>query len=71
LLQADEISLKLDVVHHPHTISEFDSHDKQTLDVGEAHYHFNTAPGVNVDAQALLQALQAPNSAVEGGRGQG
>lgn len=68
LLQADEIALELHVVHHPHTISEFEPHSKQSLDVDEAHYHFGTAPGVTVDAQALLQALlQEPNSGVEGG----
>lgn len=56
-LQADEISLLVDLVHDPHTISEFKPHDKQTLEVDEAHYHFDTAPGVKVDAQALLQGM--------------
>jgi hypothetical protein len=66
-MQADKISLEVDIVHSPHTISEFKPHDKQTLDVDEAHYHFDTAPGVKVDAQALLQGMKTPGFAVEGG----
>lgn len=69
--QADVITLELDVVHQPHTISEFEPHAKQTLQVDDAHYHFDTAPGVKVDAQALLRSLEASNFAVDGALGCG
>lgn len=62
------ISLELDVVHDPHTISEFEPHDKQSLETEEAHYHFATAPGVKVDATALLKILQDSNYRIEGER---
>lgn len=62
------ISLELDVVHDPHTISEFEPHGKQVLDPEEAHYHFATAPGVKVDAAALLKSLQDSAYKVEGER---
>jgi hypothetical protein len=61
------IALELELVHQPHTISEFQPHGKQSLDVEEAHYHFETAPGVNVDAQAFLNNLQSAGFAPEGG----
>lgn len=67
--KTDTITLELDVVHKPHTISEFEPHDKQTLEVDEAHYHFATAPGVSVDAQAFLGNLKGSEFAVEGGWG--
>jgi hypothetical protein len=34
------VSLELDLVHQPHTVSEFEPHGKQTLDTDSAHYHF-------------------------------
>jgi hypothetical protein len=51
------VTLQVDVVHHPDTVSEFTPHAPQTLAVDAAHYHFDTAPGVRVDAQALLDSL--------------
>ena len=39
---------------------------KQSLKVEEAHYHFATAPGVKLDAAALLKSLQDSNYKVEG-----
>ena len=66
--KTNTISLELDIVHRPHTISEFEPHGKQTLDVQEAHYHFSTASGVKVDAQALLSSLKSGSGfAAEGG----
>lgn len=64
--QAGTITLHLELVHSPETISEFDAHGKQTLDVREAHYHFSTSPGVVIDAARLLAALQDANFEVAG-----
>jgi len=60
------VSLTLDVVHDPHTISEFEAHGKQSLDADAAHYHFATAPGVKVDAAGLLKSLQEADFQVDG-----
>lgn len=60
------ISLELDVVHDPHTISEFEPHGKQSLEAEDAHYHFATAPGVKVGAAVFLKSLQDSNYKVEG-----
>lgn len=64
---AGVLSLELDVVHQPHTVSEFEPHGKQTLKPDTSHYHFDTAPGVRVDAEALLKSLQETAFGVEGG----
>jgi hypothetical protein len=61
-LQSDSVTLQVDVVHHPDTVSEFTPHAPQTLAVDAAHYHFDTAPGVRVDAQALLDSLAGAGS---------
>lgn len=60
------ITLELDLVHDPRTMSEFAVHGKQVLDVDAAHYHFNTGPSVTVDAQGLLRQLQASDFKLEG-----
>jgi len=65
--QAGILSLELDLVHNPHTMSEFEAHAKQTLDVTDAHYHFNTESGVKVDAHAFLNGLDNNGFRVEGG----
>lgn len=64
--QAATISLALELVHDPHTVSEFEAHGKQSLDVHEAHYHFVTPPGVAIDAAALLASLQDAKLEVAG-----
>jgi hypothetical protein len=60
------VSLELDLVHRPHTVSEFEAHGKQTLDTDSAHYHFATAPGVTTDAQALIKSLKESDFAIKG-----
>jgi hypothetical protein len=66
-LQADAITLELHVVDQAHTVSEFEPHGKQTLEVDEAHYHFQTAPNIKMDAAALLDSLKSSSFAIEGG----
>jgi len=60
------MSLHVELVHNPNTISEFQPHSKQSLVSDEAHYHFSTAPGVKVDAAALLKSLQDDNFDITG-----
>ena len=64
--QSGAISLHLELVHSPHTVSEFEAHGKQSLDVGEAHYHFATPPGVAIDAARLLASLSDAKLEVAG-----
>lgn len=61
------ITLELDVVNNPNTVSEFEPHGKQTLDAAQSHYHFLTAPGVKVDAAQFVNSLQDSNFQVAGG----
>jgi len=60
------MSLHVELVHNPDTISEFHPHGKQSLASDEAHYHFSTTPGVKVDAAALMKSLQDDNYQVDG-----
>jgi len=60
------ITMHVEVVDNPDTISEFDPHGKQSLASDEAHYHFTTAPGVKVDAAALLKSLEDAHYQVDG-----
>jgi len=60
------MSLHVELVDNPDTISEFQPHGKQSLASDEAHYHFSTAPGVKVDAAALLKSLQEANFDING-----
>jgi hypothetical protein len=67
--QSGAITLDLELVHSPHTVSEFEAHGKQSLDVHEAHYHFSTPPGVAIDAAGLLASLQDAKFEVAGAWG--
>lgn len=60
------ITLEADLVRDPHTVTEFEPHAKQSLDSADAHYHFETASGVKVDAAALIKSLQDANFQVDG-----
>ena len=60
------VSLEVDLVDNPNTISEFAPHPRQTLDVDNAHYHFSTRSGVTTDAQALLKSLGDSKYKVKG-----
>lgn len=59
------VTLTLDIVHAPQTISEFEDHPLQTLD-DHAHYHFFAPAGVTIDASKFLKALQAAGNQVPG-----
>jgi hypothetical protein len=48
------VTMQLDVVHDPVVISQFLAHTPCSADTTEAHYHFATRPGLDVDAPALL-----------------
>jgi hypothetical protein len=63
---SNSITLEVDVVDKPITISEFQPHQRQTLDVHHAHYHFETPKGVNINAHALLNKLEASKYKVKG-----
>jgi hypothetical protein len=67
--QSGAVTLDLELVHSPHTVSEFEAHGKQSLDVHEAHYHFSTPPGVAIDATGLLATLQGAKLEVAGEEG--
>jgi hypothetical protein len=58
--------MQLDVVHNPVVFSQFLEHTPSSADTTEAHYHFATRPGLDVDAPALLQALKDSSYQVEG-----
>jgi hypothetical protein len=51
-----------DAYHAPHVCSCV-----HHVQVDEAHYHFATAPGVKVDAQAFLDSLKSSDFNLEGG----
>jgi hypothetical protein len=62
-LNNSAIVLTLDVVHSPHTVSEFQHHSDQSLD-DAAHYHFLTPPGMALDAASFLRPLSAEQPVV-------
>jgi hypothetical protein len=65
----ETVMLELEVVHDPDTLSEFESHPKQSLDPAEAHYHFYTPLGVTIDGPKLLAALKGSGKLAGEGRG--
>lgn len=60
------VTMQLDVVHNPVVFSQFLEHTPCSANTTEAHYHFATRPGMDVDAPALLQALKESSYQVEG-----
>ena len=58
------VAMTLDVVHEPKLVSEFEQHEKQTLDL-KAHYHFYPPEGVELSAAKVLAQLQS-NGVIKG-----
>lgn len=63
---AAAITLQLDVVHDPVVFSQFIEHVPCSIRTNEAHYHFATRPGMEVDAPGLLQSLKQTNYKLDG-----